>query len=37
MLRENPKHRPSASQILRHDFFNEALNELSYPSLVGSF
>ncbi|CAD8057587.1 unnamed protein product [Paramecium sonneborni] len=36
MLRMNPKQRPSASQILRHDFFNEALNELSYPSLIGS-
>ncbi|CAD8147032.1 unnamed protein product [Paramecium pentaurelia] len=37
MLRFNPKLRPSASQILRHDFFNENLNELSYPSLISSF
>ncbi|CAD8141035.1 unnamed protein product [Paramecium octaurelia] len=37
MLRLNPKLRPSASQILRHDFFNEYLNELSYPSLISSY
>ncbi|CAK67442.1 unnamed protein product (macronuclear) [Paramecium tetraurelia] len=36
MLKSNPKQRPTASQILRHDFFNESLCELSYPSLISS-
>lgn len=33
MLRANPKLRPSASEVLRHEFFSEIICEISNPSL----
>ncbi|CAD8124577.1 unnamed protein product [Paramecium sonneborni] len=37
MLRQNPKQRPSAAELLKHDFFNEILFEQSNSNLTMIF